>query len=152
MYNLLLINVINEKIGINETKQEQKDMTDKVGELKDFILLKEENIAKKNTRSTIEKAKTKTQRKEILTVQNSFIKNELKLYDKRDIVINAFVNKYILFGYLEAEVYYIPWRIRIRIIIWRKYTRKNKNEETKKAWWRKSVRAGTKNTYTRLNA
>ena len=104
MYNLLLINVINEKIGINETKQEQKDMTDKV----DFILLKEENIAKKNTRSTIEKAKTKTQRKEILTVQNSFIKNELKLYDKRDTVINAFVNKYILFGYLEAEVYYIP--------------------------------------------
>ena len=63
MYNLLLINVINEKIGINETKQEQKDMTDKIGELKDFILLKEENITKKNTRSTTEKAKTKTQRK-----------------------------------------------------------------------------------------
>ena len=103
MYNLLLINVINEKIGINETKQEQKDMTDKI----DFILLKED-ITKKKTRSTIEKAKTKTQRKEILTVQNSFIKNELKLYDKIDTIINAFVNKDILFGYLEAEVYYIP--------------------------------------------
>ena len=83
-------------------------MTDKTGELKDFILLKEENITKKKTRSTIEKAKTKTQRKEILTVQNSFIKNELKLYDKRDTIINPFVNKDILFGYLEAEVYYIP--------------------------------------------
>ena len=62
MYNLLLIKVINEKIGINETKQEQKDMTDKTGELKDFILLKEENITKKKTRST-RKSKDKNTKK-----------------------------------------------------------------------------------------
>ena len=47
MYNLLLINVINEKIGINETEQEQKDMTDKIGELKDFILLKKKILQRK---------------------------------------------------------------------------------------------------------
>ena len=68
--------------AIQEPKKKKK-MKGKKYELKDLILLEEEESITKETRqSTIKKAKTKTQIKEIFTVQKSAIKNSLKLYDK----------------------------------------------------------------------
>ena len=75
---------------MKQYKNQKKKMKGKKYELKDFILLEEEESITKETRqSTIKKAKTKTQIKEIFTVQKSAIKNSLKLYDKRADIINA---------------------------------------------------------------
>ena len=57
-----LIDLLNEKISINEAKQEQEEMIDKINELKNFILLEKESIKKKKkTESIIKKEKNKTQ-------------------------------------------------------------------------------------------
>ena len=53
-------------------------MMDKIEELKDIGSLEEESITKKKTQSIIKKAKTKTQRKEILIVQKSVEKKCIK--------------------------------------------------------------------------
>ena len=43
MFNLL-IDLIKEKITVNEAKQKWKEMIEKIDKLKSFILLKEESI------------------------------------------------------------------------------------------------------------
>ena len=40
----ILINLIKEKITVNEAKQKRKEMIEKIDKLKSFILLKEESI------------------------------------------------------------------------------------------------------------
>ena len=74
-------------------------MIKKIEELKNFGLLKV------NTNGAIKKAKTKTQEKNILATQKSVLNNALKLYDKINIMINAFINKIIYPGDLEEDVY-----------------------------------------------
>ena len=68
--------------------------------------MEEKNIEEKKTKGAIKKAKTKTQRKDIIAAQRSAIKNPLALYDKRADTINAFVIKHILPGDLEKDLYY----------------------------------------------
>ena len=70
-------------------------MINEIEELKDFILVEEKSIAKKNTHNIIkQKAKTKTQRKEIFAEQKSVLRNALNMYVKRSSdIIYAIVNK-----------------------------------------------------------
>ena len=81
-------------------------MTQKINEQESLVKSEEEIINKEKTKSTIKKAKTKTQRKEIAASQKSVIRNAIKRYDKRDIMMNAFINKRICSGDVEEEVYY----------------------------------------------
>ena len=73
----------------------------KIQELKNFILSGEENINK----DAIKKGKTKTQRRKTISIQKIVINNALKLFNKRSDIIDAFVNKNILPGDLEKDVY-----------------------------------------------
>ena len=50
-------------------------------------------------------AKTKRQRREVISLQKSVINNAIKLHDKRNIIIDAFMDKNILPGDLEEDVY-----------------------------------------------
>ena len=93
MYDLLF-DLINRKISISEEKQEQEDMIIKIEELKNFIFLEEESITER-----------KIERKQILVIQKRVIKNAIKQYDKITDIINAFVNKIILFWNLEENIF-----------------------------------------------
>ena len=102
----LLIDLLNEKISILKATKEKNEITSKIRELHDFILLEQESITNKNTqKGIIKKAKTKTHKKGNFLEQKGVIKNALKPYDKRTDIINAFVNGYILFVNLEPDVY-----------------------------------------------
>ena len=85
--------------------REQNDLINKIEEVKDFILLEEKGITSKNTQS-IKRAKTKTQRKEIFSEQRSVLRSAFKLHDKRNDIINAFVNEGIYSGDVEKDVHY----------------------------------------------
>ena len=100
-----LIDLLNERIGIIKGTKEQNEMITKINELENFVLLEEENNNKEKSRGAIKKVKTKTQSRKIILSQRSVIRNAIKLYDKRDIIINAFVNKNIQPGDLEEDVY-----------------------------------------------
>ena len=76
----LLIDLLSESITINGTKQEQEQMEEKINELGKFILLEEESIKEKKTKSIKKKKKNRNQ---ISAFQKRFIKNAIKLYDKR---------------------------------------------------------------------
>ena len=58
MYDLLL-DLLNKERSTKKATTEQKEMIDKLEELKGFILFKEEIIKKKKTKGAIKKAKTK---------------------------------------------------------------------------------------------
>ena len=90
-----LIDLLKERIGIIKATREQNKMITKINELENFVLLEEESINKQKRRSAIKKVKTRTQRRKIISSQNSVIKNAIRLYDQRDIIINAFINKNI---------------------------------------------------------
>ena len=86
-------------------------------------MLEQESINKEKSKGTIKKIKTKTQGRNIISSQRSVIKIAIKLYDKRDIIINAFINKNIETGNLEKDAYlqekpeydeYIAERAKIR--------------------------------------
>ena len=51
----LLIDFLNVKTNINKAKQEQKEMINKIDELKNLILLKAKSITKKKAESIIKK-------------------------------------------------------------------------------------------------
>ena len=53
----------NEKVSTLKGATEQKEMINKIKELKHFTLLAEKGIKNGNTENAIKKAKTKTQRK-----------------------------------------------------------------------------------------
>ena len=76
-------------------------MIQKINELKNFTLLEEENIKKEKTKGAIKEAKTA-----IYKTQKSVINNATKLYEKRTIIIDAFMNKNIYSGDVEKDVYY----------------------------------------------
>lgn len=84
----------------------KKRWKSRIYELNDFILLEEKSIIEKKTQSVLKKAKIKTQTKEILAVQKSVLKNASRLHHGITDIINAFVNKSIFLGNLEADVYY----------------------------------------------
>ena len=67
--------------------------------------MKEESIKNENRKGAIEKAKTKTKRREIMSLQKSVINNAVIMHDKRGIFIDVFINKFILPGDLEKDVY-----------------------------------------------
>ena len=100
MYDLL-IDLLSEKISLRKVKIEQNEMITKILGLKDFILSEEEKIDK----GTIKKTKTKTQERKTISIQKRFLNNALKLFDKRGDITDAFVNKNILPGNLEEDVY-----------------------------------------------
>ena len=68
----LLINLLREKKSTNVAAKERNEMVDKIEELKDFILVEEKNITKKQTQSIIKKAKIKTQREKFLRYNKVF--------------------------------------------------------------------------------
>ena len=79
-------------------------MIEKIGELGNFVLLEEESI--KKTEGVIKKAKPKIQKNIILTVQNSILKNAVRLYDKLIDIINVFVNKDIYSRDVKRDMRY----------------------------------------------
>ena len=92
----LVINLLDKGISIKKAATEQNEMIDKIKELKSFILLKEKSANKEETKGVIKKVKTKTHKKEVFAAQKYVIKDVLRLYDKRNIIFNAFVSKDIL--------------------------------------------------------
>ena len=101
----LLINLLTEKISIFKAEKEQNEMLIKLNGLKEFILLKEKGIEEK-TKGAIKKTKNKTQRNQILAAQKRVIRDATKLYNKRNDIFNTFMNKNILPGDVEKDVYY----------------------------------------------
>ena len=100
----LLYDLISETKTIKTAVIEQNEMITKINEVRKFVLLEEESINKKR-RGAIKKSKTKTQKRKTISSKKSVIKHAIKLYDKRDIIINAFINKNIQLGDLEEDVY-----------------------------------------------
>ena len=80
-------------------------MKKKKNELGGFVFLEEESIKNEKSKGAIKKSKTKTQRRTIISSQRSVTSNAMKLYEKRDIIFNAFINKNILPGNLKEDVY-----------------------------------------------
>ena len=68
-------------------------------------MLEEKNFSEERNRGTIKKTKLKTQRRKTISIQKSVINNGLRLFNKRGIIIDAFMNKNILTGDLEKDVY-----------------------------------------------
>ena len=68
-------------------------------DLKFFDLPEEKSITKKT--------KEKTKKVQSIMIQKSVLRNALKLHDKRTGTSNAFVNKDILPGNLETELFVI---------------------------------------------
>ena len=52
------------------------------------------------------KANTKAQTRKAISLQKSVISNAIKLYEKRTIIIDAFIDKNILSRNLEEDLYY----------------------------------------------
>ena len=96
----LLIDLLNEKICLRKPNIEQSEMIAKIVGLENFALSEE-----KINRGTTEKGKTKTQKRKTISIQKSVPSNALRLYDKRGDIIDIFVNKNILPGDLEEDVY-----------------------------------------------
>ena len=65
----LLIDLLNERSDVIKATKEQSGMIKKVNELGTFVLLEEESTKNGKSRSAIRKAKTKTQRSEIISIQ-----------------------------------------------------------------------------------
>ena len=96
-----LTDLLDARISIIKAAKEQNEMAT----LGDFVLLEEKSINKEKSGNAIKKVKTKAQERKIILSQKSVIKNEIKLYDKKDIIINAFINKNIYPGDFEKDVY-----------------------------------------------
>ena len=101
----MIIDLLNEKISISKVAKEQNEMTKKINELGSFVKSEENSINEEKSKGAIKKVKIKIQRKEIISSQKSVINNAVKLYDRRDIIIDAFINRDILPGNLEEDVY-----------------------------------------------
>ena len=102
---IFLIDLLNERIDIIKAAKKQNEMETRINELGDFVLSVEESINKEKSRGATKKLKTKTERRKIILSRRSVLKNAIKLYDKRDTIINAFINKNIYPGDLEEDVY-----------------------------------------------
>ena len=98
-----LIDFLNERIDIIKASKEQSEMTKKINKLRNFVLSEEERINNEKSRGAVKKSKTKAQRRENISLQRSVINNVIKLHDKLNIIIDAFINKNILPGDLEEE-------------------------------------------------
>ena len=92
MYNLL-IDLLDLKISTFKAAEEQNEMINKIGKLKDFILLEEKSIEEEKTKRVIKKPRTKIQIKEILASQKSVLRDAIRIYDRKNDMNNAFVNK-----------------------------------------------------------
>ena len=83
-----------------QATREQNEMVAKINELGNFVLLEEKIIKNKKTEGVMKKAKNKTQRNKIFAVQKSFLRNAIKLFGKRTIIIDTFVNKDIFLRHI----------------------------------------------------
>ena len=103
MYDLLL-DLFLEKTSTIKEVEKQKEMAKKkpqkntktktkIERLKNFILLKEESILNKK-RTWYRKSRDKNTKKINFGGKKSVIDNALKLYDRRAIIIDAFVNNH----------------------------------------------------------
>ena len=97
-----MTDLLSEEIDTLKAVKEQDEIINKLKELRNFILLKEADTTNKINKS-IKKAKNKTQRKQFFAAQRSVLRNAIKLYDKRVIIIHAFINKDV-----EKDVDYEP--------------------------------------------
>ena len=102
--NKLLINLLSKERSTNEAIQEQEE-----------IYIKKKRDTKSHfieRRKYLKKLKQKvSSRKQIIKHREiKFLhhKNSMKLYDKRNIIINTFVTKDILSVSVEADLYYTP--------------------------------------------
>ena len=102
--NKLLINLLSKERSTNEAIQEQQE-----------IYIKKKRDTKSHfieRRKYLKKLKQKvSSRKQIIKHREiKFLhhKNSMKLYDKRNIIINTFVTKDILSVSVEADLYYTP--------------------------------------------
>ena len=67
-----LIDLLSEKISFKKSALEQKQMVNKILELKDFVLLEEKNIDKETRKGVIKKLKTKALKKKYFDTKKCF--------------------------------------------------------------------------------
>ena len=67
-----LIDLLSEKISFKKSALEQKQMVNKILDLKDFVLLEEKNIDKEKRKGAIKKLKTKTLKKKYFDTKKCF--------------------------------------------------------------------------------
>ena len=98
----LSTDLFNEEISALEAAKERNEKIEKINELGNFVLLEEESIKKTQSMSQ-RKQKIKHRQIKLLEYKKE-CKNAIKQYDKRTIIINAFVSKDILIKNVEADV------------------------------------------------
>ena len=98
----LSTDLFNEEISALEAAKERNEKIEKINELGNFVLLEEESIKKTQSMSQ-RKQKIKHRQIKLLEYKKE-CKNAIKQYDKRTIIINAFVSKDILIKNVEADI------------------------------------------------
>ena len=74
-------------MDIIKATKEQSEIIKKINKLGSFVLLEEESIYKEKSSGVVKKAKTKMQRKKIISSQKSVINNAVKLHDKEVLLL-----------------------------------------------------------------
>ena len=98
----LSTDLFNEEISTLGAAKEQNEKIEKINELGNFVLLEEESIKKTQSMSQ-RKQKVKHRQIKLLEYKKE-CKNAIKQYDKRTIIINAFLSKDILIKNVEADI------------------------------------------------
>ena len=101
--NKLLINLLSKERSTNEAIQEQEEIYKKKRDTK-FHFIERRKYFKK-LKQKVSSRKQIIKHREIKFLHH---KNSIKLYDKRNIIINTFVTKDILSVSVEADLYYTP--------------------------------------------
>ena len=96
----LLIDLLNGRLSTLKAAKERNEMIKKQKSKKIPFYQKKKSITKKNTQEK--------QRKEVFAEQKGILKNALRLFDKINDIINAFLNEDIVSGYVERHRYYTP--------------------------------------------
>ena len=103
-----LIDLLSEIMDIIKATKEQSEIIKKINKLGSFVLLEEESIYKEKSSGVVKKAKTKMQRKKIISSQKSVINNAVKLHDKEVLLL---MRLYIEISCLEIWKMFTKTRI-----------------------------------------
>ena len=103
--NKLLINLLSKERSTNEAIQEQEEIyiKKKKRDTKSHFIERRKYL--KKLKQKVSSRKQIIKHREIKFLHH---KNSMKLYDKRNIIINTFVTKDILSVSVEADLYYTP--------------------------------------------